>query len=99
MIILPAPLFAANEFTIVDVFHEYVSFIGTFFIVGATAFYFLLLRPSFHANHDAMRVAGRSAARIGIVGALLRLLSIGMSVSTTMTEKQLHERVQRQDGD
>jgi putative copper export protein len=89
MMILPAPLFADADFTIVDVVHEYVSFLGTFFIVGASAFYFLLLRPSFRANSDAMRVAGRTAARIGVVGALLRLLTIGMSVSTSMTEKQL----------
>ena len=89
MIIPHAFLFAAAGFTIVDVIHEYVSFVGTFFIVGASSFYFLLLRPSFARNSDAMRVAGRSAARIGVVGALLRLLSIGMSVSTAMTEKQL----------
>jgi putative copper export protein len=89
MIIPPALLFADADFTIVDVVHEYVSFVGSFFIVGAAAFYFLLLRPSFRRNSDAMRVAGRSAARIGLVGALLRLLSIGMSVGTAMTEKEL----------
>lgn len=89
MIIPHAFLFANAEFTIVDVIHEYVSFVGTFFIVGAAAFYFLLLRPSFARNSDAMRVAGRSAARIGVVGALLRLLAIGMSVNTVMTDKQL----------
>ena len=89
MIIPHAFLFAAAGFTIVDVIHEYVSFVGTFFIIGASSFYFLLLRPSFARNSDAMRVAGRSAARIGVVGALLRLLSIGMSVSIAMTEKQL----------
>ena len=82
-------LFADADFTIVDVVHEYASFVGTFFTVGASAFYFLLLRPSFLHNSDAMRVAGRSAARIGVVGALLRLLSIGMSISAAMTEKQL----------
>lgn len=89
--ILPATLLLAEaaDFTVVDVIHEYVSFIGIFFIVGAAAFYFLLLRPSFGHNSDAMRVASRSAARIGIVGALLRLLTIGMSVSSTMTEKQI----------
>ena len=90
MIILPAPLFADADFTIVDVVHEYVSFLGTFFIVGSSAFYFLVLRPSFRANSDAMRVAGRSAARIGIVGALLRLLTIGMSlVGPKWSEQQL----------
>lgn len=89
--ILPYALLLAEaaDFTIVDVIHEYVSFVGSFFIIGASAFYFLLLRPSFIHNSDAMRVASRSAARIGIVGALLRLLSIGMSVSSTMMEKQL----------
>ena len=89
MIIPHAFLFANTEFTIVDVVHEYVTFVGTFFIVGAASFYFLLLRPSFARNADAMRVAGRSAARIGVGGALLRVLSIAMSVSTAMTEKQL----------
>src|SRR5450755_189069 len=89
MIIAHALLFADADFTVVDVVHEYVSFVGTFFIVGAASFYFLLLRPAFGRNSDAMRVAGRSAARIGVVGALLRLLSIGMSVSNAMTEKQL----------
>ncbi|MEO8881737.1 MAG: CopD family protein [Gemmatimonadaceae bacterium] len=89
--ILPAALLLAEaaDFTAVDVLHEYVSFLGSFFIVGAAAFYFLLLRPSFGRNADAMRVASRSAARIGIVGALLRLLTIGMSVSTSMMAKQL----------
>jgi len=89
MIIPHALLFADADFTVVDVVHEYVSFVGTFFIVGAASFYFLLLRPAFGRNSDAIRVAGRSAARIGVVGALLRLLSIGMSVSTAMTQKQL----------
>lgn len=89
--ILPYALLLAEavDFTVVDVVHEYVSFVGSFFIIGASAFYFLLLRPSFGHNSDAMRVASRSAARIGIVGALLRLLSIAMSVSSTMTEKHL----------
>jgi len=89
MILAHALLFADADFTVVDVAHEYVSFVGTFFIVGPAAFYFLLLRPAFRRNWDAMRVAGRSAARIGVVGALLRLLSIGMSVSTAMTQKEL----------
>ena len=38
MIILPALLFAEADSTIVDVVHEYVSFVGSFFIVGAAAF-------------------------------------------------------------
>lgn len=82
-------LFADEGFTIVDVIYEYVNDVGAFFIIGATAFYFLLLRPAFGHNPDAVRAAGRSAARIGIVGAVLRLLAIGISVSTAMTAKHL----------
>lgn len=80
---------AAHPFSPVDALHDYVSFIGMFLIVGAVAFYFLLFRPAFRPNLDAMRLAGRSAARIGVVGALLRLLNIGMSVSDAMLQKQL----------
>lgn len=82
-------LFADEGFTIVDVIYEYVNDIGAFFIIGATAFYFLLLRPAFGRNHDAMRAAGRSGALIGIVGALLRLLAIGISVNAAMMEKHV----------
>lgn len=84
-----ALLFADADFTVVDVVREYVSFVGSFLIIGATAFYFLLLRPAFRPNMDAMRIAGRSAARIGVVGALLRVLTIGMTVTGAMLQKQL----------
>lgn len=84
-----ALLFADADFTVVDVVREYTSFVGSFLIIGATAFYFLLLRPAFRPNMDAMRIAGRSAARIGVVGALLRLLTIGMTVTGAMLQKQL----------
>ena len=78
-----------HPFSAVDALHDDVSFIGMFLIVGAVAFYFLLFRPAFRPNLDAMRFAGRSAARIGVVGALLRLVNIGMSVSDAMLQKQL----------
>ena len=84
-----ALLFADADFTVVDVVREYTSFVGSFLIIGATAFYFLLLRPAFRPNMDAMRIAGRSAARIGVVGALLRVLTIGMTVTGAMLQKQL----------
>ncbi len=89
MMIPQALLFADADFTVVDVVREYTSFAGSFLIVGATAFYFLLLRPTFMPNMDAMRVASRSAARIGVVGAVLRLLMIGMTVMGAMLQKQL----------
>jgi putative copper export protein len=89
MMILHALLFAEAELKVVDVVHDYVSFIGSFLIVGAAAFYFLLFRPAFRPNMDAMRMAGRSAARIGVVGALLRVLTIGMTVTSAMQQKQL----------
>ncbi|HLB10340.1 MAG TPA: CopD family protein [Gemmatimonadaceae bacterium] len=89
MMIPQALLFADADFTVVDVVREYTSFVGSFLIVGATAFYFLLLRPTFMPNMDAMRIAGRSAARIGVAGALLRLLTIGMTVTSAMLQKQL----------
>jgi putative copper export protein len=82
-------LFADVDFTIVDVIHEYVSFVGSFFIVGAAAFYFLLLRPSVAPESPAMTVAARTAARIGVFGGLLRLLSILMSVIGRMNSKNL----------
>lgn len=84
-----ALLFGAAELTVVNVVHEYVSFVGFFLIIGAAAFYFLLLRPAFRPNMDAMRIAGRSAARIGVVGALLRVLTLGMTVAGVMLQKQL----------
>jgi putative copper export protein len=89
MMILHALLFAEAELKVVDVVHDYVSFIGSFLIVGAAAFYFLLFRPAFRPNMDAMRMAGRSAARIGVVGALLHVLTIGMTVTSAMQQKQL----------
>jgi len=89
MIVPHALLFADAELSVVDVVNDYVSFVGSFLIVGAVAFYFLLFRPAFRPNMDAMRIAGRSAARIGVVGALLRVLSIGMTVTGAMLQKQL----------
>ncbi len=89
MMIPQALLFADADFTVVDVVREYTSFVGSFLIIGATAFYFLLLRPAFRPNMDAMRIASRSAARIGVVGALLRVLTIGMTVTGAMLQKQL----------
>jgi putative copper export protein len=89
MIIPNAALFADVDFTTLDVIHEYVGFVGTFFSVGAVAFYFLLLRPALSSSSPALVVASRTAARIGIVGALLRLLFNLMSASTAMTEKHL----------
>lgn len=77
------------DFTAIDVIHEYVSFIGTFCIVGAAAFYFLLLRPVLSNGSPAMGVAARAAARIGILGGVLRLLSILMSVNGAMNAKHL----------
>ena len=77
------------DFTIVAVIHEYVSFIGTFCIVGAAAFYSLLLRPALSNGSRAMGVAARAAARIGILGGVLRLLSILMSLNGAMNEKHI----------
>jgi putative copper export protein len=89
MIIPNAALFADVDFTTLDVIHEYVGFVGTFFSVGAVAFYFLLLRPALSSSSPALVVASRTAARIGIMGALLRLLFNLMSASTAMAEKHL----------
>jgi len=77
------------DFTAVDVIREYVSFIGSFFIVGAAAFYFLLLRPALASGSPAMGVAARAAARIGVLGGVLRLLAILMSANAAMNEKQI----------
>ena len=77
------------DFTAVDVIHDYVSFVGTFCIVGAAAFYFLLLRPAVSHGSPAMGVAARAAARIGILGGVLRLLSILMSVNGAMNAKHI----------
>lgn len=91
MIIRAALLLADADidFTAVDVIHEYVSFLGTFFIVGAAAFYFLLLRPALSNDSPAMSVAARAAARIGILGGVLRLLSTLMSVNGAMNERHI----------
>lgn len=89
MLIQGAALVADAGFTFGDVIHEYVEFVGTFFIVGATSFYFLLLRPALAGNASAMTTAGRVAARVGIAGALLRALAIGISASNTMAAKHV----------
>jgi putative copper export protein len=86
----PAALLLAEvDFTALDVLHEYIGFVGSFFIVGAVSFYFLLLRPALSTNGAAMTSAARTAARVGCIGALLRLLATAMSINTTMTEKHL----------
>jgi putative copper export protein len=84
-----ALLFAETDFTALDVLHEYIGFVGSFFIVGAVSFYYLLLRPALSTNAAAMTSAARTAARIGCIGALLRLIATAMSINTTMTEKHL----------
>jgi putative copper export protein len=84
-----ALLLAETDFTAFDVLHEYIGFVGSFFIVGAVSFYFLLLRPALAINAAAMTSAARTAARVGCIGALLRLLAMAMSINTTMTEKHL----------
>jgi putative copper export protein len=84
-----ALLLAETDFTALDVLHEYIGFVGSFFIVGAVSFYFLLLRPALSINAAAMTSAARTAARVGCIGALLRLLATAMSINTTMTEKHL----------
>ena len=89
MMISAALLFAESDFTALDVLHEYIGFVGSFFIVGAASFYFLLMRPALGTNAAAMTAAARTAARIGCVGALLRLLALAMSVNSVMAAKHL----------
>jgi putative copper export protein len=89
MMISAALLFAESDFTALDVLHEYIGFVGSFFIVGAASFYFLLMRPALGTNAAAMTSAARTAARIGCVGALLRLLALAMSINSVMTGKHL----------
>ncbi|HET7372348.1 MAG TPA: CopD family protein [Gemmatimonadaceae bacterium] len=89
MMIAAALLFAESDFTVLDVLHEYVGFVGSFFIVGAASFYFLLMRPALGTNAAAMTAAARTAARIGSVGALLRLLALAMTINATMAAKHL----------
>jgi putative copper export protein len=89
MMISAALLFAEGEFTALDVLHEYIGFVGAFLIVGAASFYFLLMRPALSSSAAAMTSAARTAARIGAVGALLRLLALAMSINTAMHEKHL----------
>src|SRR5512140_1384596 len=89
MIISAALLLAESDFTALDVLHEYIGFVGSFFIVGAASFYFLLMRPALGTNAAAMTSAARTAAHIGSVGALLRLLALAMSVNATMAAKHL----------
>jgi putative copper export protein len=89
MMISAALLFAEHDFTALDVLHEYVGFVGAFCIVGAASFYFLLMRPALSPSEAAMNAASRSAAHIGAIGALLRLLAIAMSATTTMAEKHV----------
>ncbi len=88
MILANAILAAEPDFTALDVFHEYVGYLGSFFTVGAAAFYFLLLRSSLRDRDGAMRGAARIAARVGMVGALFRLVAIAISTSDNMTAHQ-----------
>ena len=80
---------AKIDFTALDVVHEYVGFAGSFFIVGAAAFYFLLLRPALPGASPARAVAARAAARIGTLGGVLRLTAILMSAVSTMNAKHV----------
>jgi putative copper export protein len=89
MLISAALLLAESDFTALDVLHEYIGFVGSFFIVGAASFYFLLMRPALGTNAAAMTAAARTAARIGCIGALLRLLALAMSINSLMAEKHL----------
>ena len=89
MTVSAALLLAEGEFTALDVLHEYIGFVGSFFIVGAASFYFLLMRPALGTNAAAMTSAARTAARIGCIGALLRLLALAMSINSAMAEKHL----------
>jgi putative copper export protein len=89
MMIVAALLFAESDFTTLDVLHEYIGFVGSFFVVGAASFYFLLMRPALGTNVAAMTSAARTAARIGCVGALLRLLALAMSINSLMAAKHL----------
>lgn len=89
MMISAALLFADSDFTALDVLHEYIEFVGSFFIVGAASFYFLLMRPALGTNAAATTSAARTAARIGCVGALLRLLALAMSINSLMAAKHL----------
>jgi len=89
MTVSAALLLAEGEFTALDVLHEYIGFVGSFFIVGAASFDFLLMRPALGTNAAAMTSAARTAARIGCIGALLRLLALAMSINSAMAEKHL----------
>ena len=63
MMIAAALLFAEPDFTALDVLHEYIGFVGSFFIVGAASFYFLLMRPALGTNaagNDLGRAHGRA---------------------------------------
>jgi copper transport protein len=80
---------AGIDFTAVDVIRDYVLFVGTFFVVGAASFYFLLLRPALSSGSLARGVAARAAARIGVLGSVLRLLNILMSAMAAMNEKHI----------
>ena len=58
---------------------EYIGFLASFFYIGAIAFRFFILRPML--AHDgpragALRSAGPTAARVGLVGALLGVVSL-----------------------
>jgi copper transport protein len=91
MIIRTALLLADADidFTAVDVIRDYVLFVGTFFIVGAASFYFLILRPVLASDSAARGIAARTAARIGALGSVLRLLNVAMTAMAAMNEKHI----------
>jgi putative copper export protein len=72
-----------------DPVHELVGFLGIFGTIGAAGFYFFVLRPGLRGNSAGFASAARSAARIGLLGVLLRIVALVWSLAGTMSAKHL----------
>jgi putative copper export protein len=72
-----------------DPVHELVGFLGIFGTIGAAGFYFFVLRPGLRGDSAGFASAARTAARIGLLGVLLRIVALAWSIAATMSAKHL----------
>jgi copper transport protein len=84
---MPVSLFHWRDSTF-----EYIGFLASFFYIGAIAFRAVVLRPMLAcggSRADALRASGPSAARIGLIGALLGAIGLVHSVMGLAARKHL----------
>ncbi|HKP74186.1 MAG TPA: hypothetical protein VJT67_01530, partial [Longimicrobiaceae bacterium] len=79
-----------ESFSFVDPLLEYVGFAAWFAAYGALGFRFAVLRGGLGDGGDAVSApAERTAARIGLIGAVLMLLRIFLNAARTAGERHI----------